>query len=564
MGTKPRKEGGSGKSKNETGKKNVRKLKEKITEENLKRIEEAEAAAESSEDSPFDSGVEDSDDDSLYEEGGSISDTGSEQSLVSEDEDVVLSGSSDDDDNHSRRDGPREDNDSYESDDSRKVVEESDSSEDEVPPRNTVGDVPLVWYKDEEHIGYDLSGKKLKKKERANAMDSFLAKTDDPKSWRKVYDEYNDEVVELTKEETKVIGRLLKGKAPHADFDPHAPYVDWFKWDGAKHPLSNAPEPKRRFIQSKWDALKVLKYVRLIRSGQIKLDEKPKEEPKVYGLWDDSTSAERLGLAFIPPPKPKLPGHEESYNPSPEYLLTQEEINSHQLMFEEDRPKFIPKQYKCLRSVPAYDKAVQETFDRCLDLYLCPRVRKNRINIDPESLKPKLPSRKDLKPYPTTCYLEYIGHKGPVTTICTEPTGQWIASGSKDGTVRVWEIETGRCLQVWDIGENIEEVSWNPLPELPILAVAAGLDVFILNTKCGSDEHQKKIQDLLHVEPQKSTEEESDISASVVNWVQDDRFGGIRLKHFKTVTKVEWHRKGDYLSTLMPSDILFLSFICVD
>lgn len=31
----------------------------------------------------------------------------------------------------------------------------SDSSEDERPPKNTVGDVPLEWYQHEEHIGYD-------------------------------------------------------------------------------------------------------------------------------------------------------------------------------------------------------------------------------------------------------------------------------------------------------------------------------------------------------------------------------------------------------------------------
>lgn len=29
-----------------------------------------------------------------------------------------------------------------------------------------------------------------------------------------------------------------------------------------------------------------------------------------------------------------------------------------------------------------------------------------------------------------------------------------------------------------------------------------GHDVFILNTKCGSDEQQRKIEELLHVEPQ--------------------------------------------------------------
>ncbi|GER39853.1 ribosome biogenesis protein BOP1 homolog [Striga asiatica] len=575
MGTRQRNENGSAKperkakDKNNADKlkeKNADKLKEKNVEEKLRRLKEVEIAAESSEDSPFDSGSDDYDEESPSEEGGSSSESGSEQSKHSEDEDVFQSsddevpiGASEDAD-HSRGDGISGDGNESESDDSREVVEESDSSEDEVAPRNTVGNVPLEWYKDEEHIGYDISGKKIKKKERQSMLDFHLARADDSKSWRKIYDEYNDEEVELTKEESKMISRVLKGKAPHADFDPYAPFVDWFVWDGAGQPLSGAPEPKRRFIPSKWESKKVVRYIRAIREGRIKLDDKPKEEPKLYSLWDDSTSVERQGLAYIAAPKPKLPGHEESYNPSPEYIPTPEEINSYQLMFEEDRPKFIPKQFTSLRSVPAYEKAVQETFDRCLDLYLCPRVRKKRINIDPESLKPKLPSRKDLKPYPTTCYLEYKGHKGPVTTICTEPTGQWIASGSKDGTVRIWEVETGRCLRTWDFGENIEQVAWNPLPELPILAVAAGQDMFILNTGCGADEQERKIEDLLRFDPQKSTEE-SGISASIVDWGQDDRHGGIRLKHFKSVTKVEWHRKGDYLSTLMPSDILFAPLV---
>jgi ribosome biogenesis protein ERB1 len=52
-----------------------------------------------------------------------------------------------------------------------------------VAPRNTVGDVPLEWYKDEEHIGYDLSGKKITKKERKDKLDSFLESADDSKNW---------------------------------------------------------------------------------------------------------------------------------------------------------------------------------------------------------------------------------------------------------------------------------------------------------------------------------------------------------------------------------------------
>ncbi|KAJ6711305.1 RIBOSOME BIOGENESIS PROTEIN BOP1 BLOCK OF PROLIFERATION 1 PROTEIN [Salix purpurea] len=370
---------------------------------------------------------------------------------------------------------------------------------------------------------------------------------------RKIYDEYNDEEVELTKEETKLVRRLLKGKTPHADFDPYAPYVDWFKWEDAKHPLSNAPEPKSRFIPSKSEAKKVLGLVRAIRKGFIKFD-KPKEEPRFYMLWgDDASSSEKTGhLSYIPAPKPNMPGHEESYNPSLEYIPTQEEINSYQLMDEEDRPKFIPKRFTSLRSIPAYENAVKDSFERCLDLYLCPRVRKKRINIDPESLKPKLPSRKDLRPYPATCYLEYRGHKGAVMSISTEASGQWIASGSSDGTVRLWEVETCRCIKVWEFGEVVQYVAWNPLPELPILAVTVGQDVFLLNSGLGNEEIQRKVKELLHVETP-TAPEDSGNKVSGWSWCQDDEHEGIRLRHFKSVYSVEWHRKGDYFSTVMPA-----------
>lgn len=484
-------------------------------------------------------------------------------------EDEASSGSSEDDDKDEREMNPSaegsdfsEDEVSFEhsgeddkdNNDVIQSVEESDSSEDEVAPRNTIGEVPLEWYKEEDHIGYDISGKKIKKQGRRDKIDSFLAGVDDSKNWRKIYDEYNDEEVELTKEETKLIRRLLKGKTPHAGVDPYAPYVDWFEWPDKGHPLSNAPEPKRRFVPSKWEHKKVVQYIRAIRKGWIKFD-KPKEEPEFYLLWgDDSNAAEtkRQGLSYIPAPKPKLPGHEESYNPSVEYIPTQEEINSYQLMYEEDRPKFIPRRFGSLRSVPAYENAVKEGFDRCLDLYLCPRARKKRINIDPESLKPKLPSRKDLKPYPSRCYLEYKGHTGPVRSISVEVSGQWLASGSTDGTVRVWEVETGRCLRVWNVGEAVQHVAWNPLPELPILAVSAGHDVILLNTGLGDAEGDLRIKELLHVE-ESALKDDAENSTSIVSWVQDAELDGIKLQHFKAVSTVEWHRKGDYFTTVVPS-----------
>lgn len=41
------------------------------------------------------------------------------------------------------------------------IVPESDSDEDGPIMRNPVGDIPMEWYKDEKHIGYDLKGKKI-------------------------------------------------------------------------------------------------------------------------------------------------------------------------------------------------------------------------------------------------------------------------------------------------------------------------------------------------------------------------------------------------------------------
>ncbi|CAL5012206.1 unnamed protein product [Urochloa decumbens] len=434
------------------------------------------------------------------------------------------------------------------------AAEESDSSEDEVAPRNTVGDVPLEWYKDEEHIGYDIDGRKIKKRDREGRIEAYLRNADDAKNWRKIYDEYNDEEVQITKEEAKIISRLLKGKTPHANVDPYPDYVDWFEYEDKGHPLSSAPEPKRRFVPSKWEQKKVVKLVRAIRNGWIKFD-KPKEESNLYLLWgdeNDTADNKRHGLSYIPAPKPNLPGHEESYNPSVEYIPTQEEIDSYQLMYEEDRPKFIPKRFESLRSVPAYEKALREGFDRCLDLYLCPRARKKRINIDPESLKPKLPSKKDLRPYPKTCYLEFKGHTSPVKSISVETTGQWLASGSCDGTIRVWEVETGRCLKVWNVGGDVRHIAWNPSPDRPILAAIVGHDLLLINAEVGSEEVQMRAKELLKI-GEMDPQDDADGKKPAVRWMKHEKIDGITLIHHKAVSSVDWHFKGDYFTTVVPS-----------
>jgi ribosome biogenesis protein ERB1 len=74
-----------------------------------------------------------------------------------------------------------------------------------------------------------------------------------------------------------------------------------------------------------------VKLVRAIRKGWLKTEEQKAraEEPPVYLMWGDDglagegASKTATGLSYIPPPKPRLPGHEESYNPPAEYIPTE-------------------------------------------------------------------------------------------------------------------------------------------------------------------------------------------------------------------------------------------------
>ena len=49
--------------------------------------------------------------------------------------------------------------------------------------RNTVGNIPMDWYKEFEHIGYDLEGKKIGKPETADELEAFLKKMEDINYW---------------------------------------------------------------------------------------------------------------------------------------------------------------------------------------------------------------------------------------------------------------------------------------------------------------------------------------------------------------------------------------------
>jgi len=58
---------------------------------------------------------------------------------------------------------------------------EEEESEDET--HNTIGKVPLQWYSEYPHIGYNLEGEKILKKERKDQIQEFIDRDDDPNYW---------------------------------------------------------------------------------------------------------------------------------------------------------------------------------------------------------------------------------------------------------------------------------------------------------------------------------------------------------------------------------------------
>ncbi|KAG5440399.1 hypothetical protein PCK2_000532 [Pneumocystis canis] len=342
----------------------------------------------------------------------------------------------------------------------------SDSSTEET--LNTIGNISLDKYADFPHIGYDINGKKIMRPATKTALDALLNTVDDKDEWTGIINKDTGKDIRLTSEELDIIRKIQKDQIPDDNFNPFEDYVDYFSGKLEKTPLNSFSEPKRRFIPSKNEQKRIMKIVQAIREGRIvpsRLKDDVKQQPVFYDIWSDLSAKSYDHIMHIPAPKLPLPTHDESYNPPEEYLPSENEINKWNDTSPEDREKnYLPSKYKSLRLVPGYDRFIQECFERCLDLYLAPRVRRNRLNIDPDSLIPKLPSPEDLRPFPTRCSTIYKGHEGRVRSISVDSNGLWLASGGDDGIVRVWEIITGKemCNFRCSNSEPIDSVAWRP------------------------------------------------------------------------------------------------------
>nr|XP_046183162.1 ribosome biogenesis protein bop1-like isoform X1 [Oncorhynchus gorbuscha] len=434
---------------------------------------------------------------------------------------------------------------------------EHDTS-DEEDIRNTVGNIPMEWYQDYPHIGYNLDGKKIFKPIRnKDELDEFLDKMENPDYWRTVHDKTTASDIRLSDEQVDLVHRLQKGQFGDVNFNEYEPSVDFFTNEVMIHPVTNRPQDKRSFVPSLIEKEKVSKLVHAIKMGWIK-PRKPKETtPQYYDLWAKEDPNAILGRhkMHVPAPKMRLPGHEESYNPPPEYLLTEEERMAWEQQDAEDRKlPFLPQKHSCLRAVPAFSRFIHERFERCLDLYLCPRQRKMRVNVNPEDLIPKLPKPKDLQPFPTTMSLVYIGHSSLVRSISASPTGQWLVSGSDDCTVRFWEVNTGRCMKTLEVGGAVKSVAWNPNPAVCLVAVCFESTVLLLNPGLGDRLVVSSTDQLITSYEPPEEDKEQAVTWALSEGPEHDNGHRLTLTHPKAVKQVVWHGKGDYLASVMPDN----------
>lgn len=217
----------------------------------------------------------------------------------------------------------------------------------------------------------------------------------------------------------------------------------------------------------------VMKIVRLIRAGKI-IPHKPKASshlPQFHNIW--SSTSDSSAIALIPAPKPPLPTNAESYNPPEEYLPTQAEREAWEALDPEDREKdYLPQKYSSLRLVPAYEQFIKQRFNRQLDIYLAPRIQRKKLNIDPETLIPKLPSPNSLRPFPLYRSLRTTYGKGKARCMSVSPDGGWVVCGYEDGVVRLWETGVGREVKRWSFGgEKVEAVEWCPRGDVSFFVV---------------------------------------------------------------------------------------------
>jgi len=85
----------------------------------------------------------------------------------------------------------------------------------------------------------------------------------------------------------------------------------------------------------------------------------------------------------------------------------------------------------------------------------------------------------------TTCKLKnnLVGHTGYVNTVTVSPDGSLCASGGRDGTAMLWDLNEGKHLYSLDAGDVINALVFSPNRYWLCAATAKGVRIWDLETK---------------------------------------------------------------------------------
>lgn len=276
----------------------------------------------------------------------------------------------------------------------------------------------------------------------------------------------------------------------------------------------------------------------------------------MFDIWGEN-SANPFTSGKLPPPLilPKLvkPNHDESYNPPEEYLPTEEEKKQWLEAHPEDREKnYLPQKIGTLRKVEVYEKLIRERFERCLDLYLAPRVKKRKIDMDPDSLLPELPPPSTLRPFPSFPNIYYEGHSHRIRSIKVSMDGKYLLSGDEGGLVLIFDVNTSRILRKYQLEGKVSSLDWS---KDGIVVAALNRELYVispgLGTKAQNEENDSTIRDAKKISllEQKALATWTFYEEDSEEYKQGLRF---RITHEALISQVNFHAKGDYFATVSP------------
>jgi len=386
---------------------------------------------------------------------------------------------------------------------------------------NLIGDVPQIWYRQFAHVGYNVDAQRLMQVDSEDSLSALLASVDDRSSWRKIVNTLSGNLVRLSRAEIILLHRIQSGGLPAGLNENNLHISSLQLYQG--HTLHDVT-PKRRFQPSKWEAKIVKRLVRALRSKHIFKNRTENNDSSLRDIWKESMLS-NFTLQCLRARKCRQPGNQNSFNPPVEYMNSVAEVSE------------LPK---TLRKVRAHGAYIQEQFERCLDLYLCPRLIKSKVTMVPEDLLPKIPSPQQLKPFPEVNTQTYL-HADAVNSISVHWSGEWVACSDRSGHVSIWEVQSGRCITTLQLQRAASAVSWHPTSRQSLIAICIGTCVLICNP---FDENVN------HLSLDLSTR-----AIQNVSWEFESSKSICIIRHQASVAQVVWHVKGNYFATVCDNEM---------